>query len=189
MEGGVRTLRLFATASSSPPALLLSASRPASACRCAEPQAFVSIALTSIEPALPTPTGTVTLKGNGHQHQSSVLSNLQAIFWRAPNVPLLNTEALNRSLTWPATSRWASGSRTTTRTFLPRPTEPSRLASPRLHRAGHHGRARASRWRTASTWSGFTSVVAQRSMAPTSPSDGPGSSVPSRRPSPPTRCR
>jgi len=102
VEGGVRTLRLFATAFLiTAGALLAPAVRPPPAAA-QEPQAFVSIALTSIYPALPSPGSTVTLTGTVTNTSPGALSNLQAIFWRAPNVPLLNTEALNRSLTWPA---------------------------------------------------------------------------------------
>ncbi len=102
MEGGVRTLRLFATALLlTAGALLAPAVRPPPAAA-QEPQAFVSITLTSIEPALPSPDSTVTLKGTVTNTSPGVLSNLQAIFWRAPNLPLLTGEALNRSLTWPA---------------------------------------------------------------------------------------
>ena len=102
MEGGVRTLRLFATALLlTAGALLAPAVRPPPAAA-QEPQAFVSITLTSIEPALPSPDSTVTLKGTVTNTSPGVLSNLQAIFWRAPNLPLLTAEALNRSLTWPA---------------------------------------------------------------------------------------
>ena len=89
MEGGVRTLRLFATALLlTAGALLAPAVRPPPAAA-QEPQAFVSITLTSIEPALPSPDSTVTLKGTVTNTSPGVLSNLQAIFWRAPNLPLL----------------------------------------------------------------------------------------------------
>jgi hypothetical protein len=102
VEGGVRTLRLFATALLlTAGALLVPAVRPPPAAA-QEPQAFVSITLTSIEPALPAPGSTVTLKGTVTNTSPIVLSNLQAIFWRAPDVPLLTPDALNRSLTWPA---------------------------------------------------------------------------------------
>ena len=102
MEGGVRTLRLFAAAVLLTAGLLLPAAVRPPPAAAQEPQPFVSIALTSIEPALPSPDSTVTLKGTVTNISPVVLSNLQAIFWRAPRLPLLTAEALDRSLTWPA---------------------------------------------------------------------------------------
>ncbi|HKH54039.1 MAG TPA: hypothetical protein VKA58_01155, partial [Propionibacteriaceae bacterium] len=102
MEGGVRTLRLFAAAVLLTAGLLLPAAVRPPPAAAQEPQPFVSIALTSIEPALPSPDSTVTLKGTVTNISPVVLSNLQAIFWRAPRVPLLTAEDLDRSLTWPA---------------------------------------------------------------------------------------
>jgi hypothetical protein len=77
--------------------LLPTALRPTSAVA-AEPEAFVSIQLTSINPALPTPTSTVTLTGKVTNTSDLELHNLQAILWRAPNYPILNAEELTRSL-------------------------------------------------------------------------------------------
>jgi hypothetical protein len=102
VEGGVRTLRLFAAAVLLTTGLLLPAAVRPPPAAAQEPQPFVSIALTSIEPALPSPDSTVTLKGTVTNISPVVLSNLQAIFWRAPRVPLLTAEDLDRSLTWPA---------------------------------------------------------------------------------------
>jgi hypothetical protein len=98
----VRTLRLFAAAVLLTGGLLLPAAVRPPPAAAQEPQAFVSIALNSIEPSLPSPDSTVTLKGTVTNISTVALSNLQAIFWRAPRLPLLNTDAINRSLTWPA---------------------------------------------------------------------------------------
>ena len=87
MEGGVRTLRLFAAAVLLTAGLLFPAAVRPPPAAAQEPQPFVSIALTSIEPALPSPESTVTLKGTVTNISPVVLSNLQAIFWRAPRVP------------------------------------------------------------------------------------------------------
>ena len=102
MEGGVRTLRLFAAAVLLTGGLLLPAAVRPPPAAAQEPQAFVSIALSSIEPALPSPDSKVTLKGTVTNISTVTLSNLQAIFWRAPRLPLLTADAINRSLTWPA---------------------------------------------------------------------------------------
>ena len=98
----MRTLRLFAAAVLLTGGLLLPAAVRPPPAAAQEPQAFVSIALSSIEPALPSPDSKVTLKGTVTNISTVTLSNLQAIFWRAPRLPLLTADAINRSLTWPA---------------------------------------------------------------------------------------
>jgi len=77
--------------------LLPTALRPTPAVA-AEPEAFVSIQLTSISPALPAPNSTVTLTGKVTNISALELHNLQAILWRAPDYPILNAEELTRSL-------------------------------------------------------------------------------------------
>jgi len=63
-----------------------------------EPQAFVSIRLTSMTPALPARDGTIQLSGRVTNVSNAPLSNLQAILWRASD-PLLTAEAMTRALT------------------------------------------------------------------------------------------
>src|SRR5829696_8236311 len=77
--------------------LLPTALRPTPAVA-AEPEAFVSIQLTSISPALPASNSTVTLTGKVINTSDLELHNLQAILWRAPDYPILNAEELTRSL-------------------------------------------------------------------------------------------
>jgi hypothetical protein len=71
--------------------------------RADEPVPYVSITMTSIDPALPKANDVLTLTGKVTNISTIELSNLQAIFWRAPSDPILNSEALTRSLEWPAT--------------------------------------------------------------------------------------
>ena len=102
MEGGGRTLRvLTATILLTAGLLLAETVRPQSA-EAAEPEAFVAIEMTSISPALPTAKTTLTLTGNVTNTSDLELFNLQAIFWRAPDNPILNADALTRSLDWVA---------------------------------------------------------------------------------------
>jgi hypothetical protein len=67
-----------------------------------EPVPYVSITMTSIDPALPKANDVLTLNGMVTNISTIELSNLQAIFWRAPSDPILNNEALTRSLEWAA---------------------------------------------------------------------------------------
>jgi hypothetical protein len=67
-----------------------------------EPVPYVSITMTSIDPALPTAGDVLTLTGKVTNISTVEFSNLQAIFWRAPSDPILNSEALTRSLGWAA---------------------------------------------------------------------------------------
>jgi hypothetical protein len=75
--------------------------RPTAA-RAEEPVPYLSITMTSIEPALPTAGDVLTLTGKVTNISTIELSNVQAIFWRAPSDPILNSEALTRSLGWAA---------------------------------------------------------------------------------------
>jgi Family of unknown function (DUF6049) len=97
VKGGYRTLRAFAAILLTSGLLMPAALRPPTA-SAQEPEAFVSIRLTSMAPALPKPDSTVTLTGNVTNISDVQLTNLQAIFWRAPGDPILNAEALNRTL-------------------------------------------------------------------------------------------
>jgi hypothetical protein len=51
---------------------------------------------------LPKANDVITLTGKVTNTSTVELSNLQAIFWRAPSDPILNNEALTRSLQWAA---------------------------------------------------------------------------------------
>lgn len=73
-----------------------SASAPPLA-QAAEPEALVSIILTSITPAVPQRDGTITLTGQVTNTSDGPLSNLQAVLWRSRD-PILATESLTRAL-------------------------------------------------------------------------------------------
>lgn len=65
--------------------------------RADEPQAYVSITLGSIEPALPKRGGTITLTGRVKNTSKQQLGNLQVIFWRSFD-PILDAEGMDRAL-------------------------------------------------------------------------------------------
>ena len=103
MQGAHRALRVLAATVFLAAGLLIPQTlRPLTA-GADEPVPYVSITLTSIDPALPAAGDTLTLTGKVTNLSALTLTNLQAIFWRAPSDPILNSEALDRSLTWLAT--------------------------------------------------------------------------------------
>jgi hypothetical protein len=102
VEGAPRALRvLIATLVLATGILLPQGFNPPSA-QAEEPVPYVSITMTSIDPALPKANDVLTLTGKVTNISTIELSNLQAIFWRAPSDPILNNEALTRSLDWAA---------------------------------------------------------------------------------------
>jgi hypothetical protein len=70
---------------------------PVATVRAAEPQAFVTITLTSMTPALPARDGTVQLTGKVTNVSDRPVSNLQAILWRSSE-PLQSAESVTRAL-------------------------------------------------------------------------------------------
>jgi hypothetical protein len=102
VQGAHRAIRALAATFLLAASLVVARPGTPAAAQPDEPVPSVSIALTSIDPALPAPGDTVTLTGKVTNISTGELSNLQAIFWRAPSDPILNSEALDRSLTWVA---------------------------------------------------------------------------------------
>lgn len=70
---------------------------PATTAAAAEPEALVTITLTSLSPARPTRDGTVTVTGRVTNVSDTPVSNLQAILWRSAD-PLSTAEAMTRAL-------------------------------------------------------------------------------------------
>jgi hypothetical protein len=70
---------------------------PVTVAQAAEPQAFVSITLTSMTPALPARDGTVEVTGKVTNVSDSPVSNLQAILWRSSEA-LQSAESVTRAL-------------------------------------------------------------------------------------------
>jgi hypothetical protein len=102
VEGEPRALRVLAATLVLAAGMLLPQAFSPPPARADEPVPYVSITLTSIDPALPKADEVLTLTGKVTNISGIELSNLQAIFWRAPSDPILNSEALTRSLEWPA---------------------------------------------------------------------------------------
>jgi hypothetical protein len=102
VEGAPRALRVLTTTLVLAAGMLLPQALSPPPAHAEEPVPYVSITLTSIDPALPKADDVLTLTGKVTNISTIELSNLQAIFWRAPSDPILNSEALARSLEWAA---------------------------------------------------------------------------------------
>lgn len=93
----------------------------------AEPQAYVSISLSSLTPALPKRDGTVTLEGRVTNVSDFAVSNLQAVLWRYSE-PVLTADDLDRVLASPADD--PTGRRLFDRDYQNIPSEQDRTLAP-----------------------------------------------------------
>jgi hypothetical protein len=89
----VRTARVLLAVAVSALCVLLMPARAVAA----EPAALVSITITSMEPALPTRDGEITVTGRVTNITKERLSRLEALFWRN-QAPILGRVGLAQAL-------------------------------------------------------------------------------------------